>query len=72
MSNTPAASATTCPRCSGPLQRGPLQPALSRMDSTTRVCSACGTAEAMCDFTGAHPWPTYPHPLQTAENGSED
>ena len=39
----------TCPRC-GKNYDG--YPALSRVDNTTRICSTCGTAEAMEDHTG--------------------
>lgn len=31
----------------------PLPPALSRVDNKTYICSDCGTAEALLDFTGA-------------------
>lgn len=37
-----------CPRCGGPLFCGGyLQPALSRFDNQTKVCSDCGTDEAV-------------------------
>ena len=37
----------TCPRC-GKNYDG--YPALSRVDNTTNICSACGTTEALEDF----------------------
>ena len=39
-----------CPRCKKPLDMG-RQGSLSRRDNKTEICSACGTAEAMEDFT---------------------
>lgn len=68
-----------CPRC----QRRPYMPydaplevragsripppALSRADNATYVCSACGTDEAMRDYSGLAPippdmWPVRPNP----------
>jgi hypothetical protein len=42
-------------------------PALSRMDNRTYICSACGTAEAMRDFTGAGPIPPSEWPVAGGE-----
>jgi hypothetical protein len=40
--------AAQCPRCGGPLRcGGVLEPALSRFDNMTKVCSDCGTDEAL-------------------------
>ena len=39
-----------CPRC-GNFYDKPYIPALSRKDNKTYVCSDCGVAEAMLDFT---------------------
>ena len=36
----------TCPRCSGPLSRDRFA-ATSRTDNKTKICAACGTAEAL-------------------------
>jgi hypothetical protein len=63
-----------CPRCEkdvyrpydykGPHKDGdPLPPALSRTDNQTYICSACGTDEAMRDFTGAPPIPPSEWPV---------
>lgn len=52
---------TLCPRCEknyytpygedrGP--NDPAPPALSRVDNQTRICSDCGTLEALMDMTG--------------------
>lgn len=46
-----------CPRCTGPVpnaeRKGEYIGAMSRTDNETEVCSACGTAEAMEEFTGS-------------------
>jgi ribosomal protein S27AE len=46
---------TTCPRCGGPVPNaehpGEYMGALSRFDNETEICSACGTKEAMFNFT---------------------
>lgn len=37
-----------CPRCQGPLRcGGVIEPALSRFDNMTKVCSDCGADEAI-------------------------
>jgi len=45
-----------CPRCGGdvpaPGVKGQYPGALSRTDNNTEICSACGTDEAMEQFTG--------------------
>lgn len=45
-----------CPRCGGPVPnaefKGQYPGALSRTDNETEVCSECGTAEALQQFTG--------------------
>lgn len=38
-----------CPRCRAMITGFP---ALSRRDNKTKICSECGTLEAMEDFTG--------------------
>ena len=64
--------AQTCPRCGveeftpygekrGP--DDPMPPALSRVDNKTHICSACGTDEAMRDFTGQGPIPLDEWPI---------
>jgi hypothetical protein len=50
----------TCPRC---LRDLPAHPAVGRTDNESRICSACGTDEAMEDWLGqliprAH-WPAW-------------
>lgn len=44
-----------CPRCGGPIPRegheGEYMGALSRVDNMTEICSACGTKEALHNFT---------------------
>lgn len=46
----------TCPRCLGgipnDLRRGEYIGAISRTDNKTEICSACGTSEALEDFSG--------------------
>lgn len=45
-----------CPRCGGYIPNndkpGAYIGAMSRADNHTEICSACGTEEAMEDFTG--------------------
>lgn len=45
-----------CPRCLGGIPnnaaRGMYPGALSRTDNETEICSACGTLEALEDFSG--------------------
>ena len=48
------------------LDRSPY-PALSRIDNTTHICSACGADEAMRDFTGAPPIPPDEWPVAVEE-----
>ncbi len=36
-----------CPRCKNPMTK---YPATSRRDNQTKICSRCGTDEAMFDF----------------------
>lgn len=45
----------TCPRCNTRTTRG--TEALSRTDNRTKICSACGTDEAMQDWLGTGPTP---------------
>lgn len=61
-----------CPRCraeeftpyDAPWTDGaPARPALSRLDNATYICSSCGTAEAMRDFTGRGPIPPAEWPV---------
>lgn len=43
-----------CPKCSGWIPNnempGAYSGAISRLDNTTEICSACGTTEALDDF----------------------
>jgi hypothetical protein len=42
-----------CPRCGGPLRKGPTDVgALSRADNETIVCARCGEDEALIQVTG--------------------
>ena len=52
-----------CPRCKKDYTE---YPALSRVDNKTNICSKCGTAEAMWDFTyrGSKPMPPVDGPVQ--------
>jgi hypothetical protein len=68
-------TAVLCPRCRQNgytpygVERGPTDPpppALSRLDNETYICSACGTDEAMRDFTGAAPIPPTDWPVSTS------
>ena len=43
---------TSCPRCGEPMSD---LYAISRTDNTTRICSGCGTAEAMEDWFDRRP-----------------
>ena len=52
-----------CPRCGGDVPQ-PVRSALfalSRKDNATRVCSKCGTEEAVLSFGGKDPWPNFPY-----------
>ena len=51
-----------CPRCKKDYTE---YPALSRVDNKTNICSKCGTAEAMWDFTyrGSKPMPPVDGPV---------
>ncbi len=44
----------TCPKCSGFIPNnetpGAYSGAISRLDNSTEICSACGTQEALEDF----------------------
>lgn len=53
---------TTCPRCDRPglLLGRPSLNALSRHDNETRICSSCGTDEAMRDLAGRPVWDGFP------------
>jgi ribosomal protein S27AE len=56
----------TCPRCGAALDTPLGRPALSRLDNRTRVCSSCGTAEAMWDHEHRgddQPMPGFDTPL---------
>lgn len=50
----PIGTNTTCPRCGGGIpsdeETGAYPGALSRYDSVTEICSACGELEAECDY----------------------
>lgn len=59
-----------CPRCLGMIPNnefaGMYPGALSRMDNKTEICSACGTEEAIADYTGDNKyevsdWPIFSH-----------
>jgi len=43
----PEVSAWVCPRCG---KKTTDFPAISRRDNKTKICSKCGTEEAMIDF----------------------
>ncbi len=50
---------TSCPRCGRHIGG---EPALSRADNATRICSPCGTEEALDEWIGQAPiapegWP---------------
>lgn len=51
----------TCPRCGGGIPNnvhpGEYPGALSRYDNATEICSACGVAEAMWQFSQSEPLP---------------
>ncbi|MFJ8385564.1 hypothetical protein ACIQ9Q_13830 [Streptomyces sp. NPDC094438] len=53
-----------CPRCSGPLGE---QPARSRLttDRDIRICTLCGTDEAVRETTGQTPVPFGDWPLSS-------
>ena len=59
-------NANECPRCGGAIPNnehpGAYPGALSRWDNATEVCSACGDAEAMLQFSGESIAPDGPHP----------
>ncbi len=47
---------TRCPRCGGPLGGRPARSRIT-VDRDVRICSACGTDEAVRDATGETPVP---------------
>lgn len=72
------ANDTTCPRCGHQIPNdvtpGAYPGALSRFDSSISLCSACGTHEALLQFTGEtltgpDQWPvTVPADLYVVNN----
>lgn len=68
MSNVRVMKTNTCPRCGHKIPNdqnpGAYMGALSRKDDTTEVCSACGTEEALIQFSGGslddEEWPVEP------------
>ena len=52
-----------CPRCHGFIpsneRPGEYPGAISRIDNTTEICSACGTEEAMVLLTVPENWPVF-------------
>lgn len=42
---------SNCPTCNGPMHEELVMNALSRRDNATYICSDCGLAEAMQDFS---------------------
>lgn len=57
---------TKCPRCGRETLHGfsdSALNALSRKDNKTKICSSCGTDEAMRDYAGSDVWLSFPEPL---------
>ena len=47
MNKTIAELMNVCPKCKREIKG---EPAISRRDNNTEICSNCGTAEALADF----------------------